>query len=309
MSGNKKRKATSEDNASRFNLHKILSADEVKNHNVEEAVSKSTKKRKEKGTNNVVSGEIAKKSCKSNTKNDAAESVSLKAPAKAKAKRKSSKPPSVEITSELQQQLGQKLKVNSYHDAAELLETNSEDVAYNVNDNELLMTTKARGSNPKKPAAPSEEVVMMAKKMSKQKKRRLESIRLRKEMQEKSAVYLATIAEHVIDDKQRELLVSGRKVGQTDTAKQLAQKLLKRYKAGLELTEEEHDYLFPAMDSNRFTAGSNITLDDVQDNRESVPVGVNSEPIDTAAAADRKDEDCSVPDTEGGREREGREWQ
>ena len=108
------------------------------------------------------------------------------------------------------------------------------------------------GKKPKKEKVEraSDEVLAKAKKMTKTQRKRFESYQRRQENEKRQKEYIATLEKHSISDQERTLLVSGKDVGQTHTTKQLLQMTLKRYRAGLELSEEEHDLLFPKKDSD-----------------------------------------------------------
>ena len=108
------------------------------------------------------------------------------------------------------------------------------------------------GKKPKKEKVEraSDEVLAKAKKMTKTQRKRFESYQRRQENEKRQKEYIATLEKHSISDQERTLLVSGKDVGQTHTTKQLLQMTLKRYRAGLELSKEEHDLLFPKKDSD-----------------------------------------------------------
>ena len=91
----------------------------------------------------------------------------------------------------------------------------------------------------------SEEVIEKAKKLSKSQKKRLESIQRRQENERKQKIYMAALEKHAISEVERSLLTSGKRMGQIDTTKQALQRALKRHRAGLKLSEDEYELLFP----------------------------------------------------------------
>ena len=93
--------------------------------------------------------------------------------------------------------------------------------------------------------AVSVEIIEAAKKISKTERKRLDQIRLRKEKEEKRDQYLRLLNEHVMSDSHRQLLTSSQNIGQTATLKGALKKALKRHQAGLSITNEEHELLFP----------------------------------------------------------------
>jgi len=113
----------------------------------------------------------------------------------------------------------------------------------------LAQDTVMPGSKVKKvkgPAPISDEILEAARKLSKNQRRKMESIEKRKELEVKAAGYLGIIAQHAISDKQRDLLVSGKQVGQSYSVKQMLRKLLKKYQAGMQLSPAELELLFPS---------------------------------------------------------------
>ena len=91
----------------------------------------------------------------------------------------------------------------------------------------------------------SAEIVEAAKKISKTERKRLDQIKLRKDKEEKRDQYLSLLNKHVIPDNHRQLLTSSQSIGQNATLKGALKKALKRHKAGLSITSEEHELLFP----------------------------------------------------------------
>lgn len=92
---------------------------------------------------------------------------------------------------------------------------------------------------------PTVECLVEAKRISKKARKRLEQYQRRQEKESRKAEYLETLQKYEISDVHRSLLTSTREVGQTDTLKQKLSKLLKRYKAGLSLSAEDMELLFP----------------------------------------------------------------
>lgn len=91
----------------------------------------------------------------------------------------------------------------------------------------------------------SDEIIQEATKISKTEKKRIEQIRLRKDKEEKRDQYLNLLNQHVMPENHRQLLTSSKNFGQSATLKGALKKALKRHKAGLSITAEEHDLLFP----------------------------------------------------------------
>ena len=56
---------------------------------------------------------------------------------------------------------------------------------------------------------------------------------------------MAALEKHAISEVERSLLTSGKRMGQIDTTKQALQRALKRHRAGLKLSEDEYELLFP----------------------------------------------------------------
>jgi ATP-dependent RNA helicase DHX37/DHR1 len=89
------------------------------------------------------------------------------------------------------------------------------------------------------------ELLEAAKHLSKRSKKRKEQFERKQKNQEKVGEYILELQKYKMSDEDRLLLRSTREVGQTDTLKQKLTKLLRRHKAGLELSADEMELLFP----------------------------------------------------------------
>lgn len=98
------------------------------------------------------------------------------------------------------------------------------------------------------------EAIEEAKKLSKRAKKRIEQIANRKEKESKQAEYLATLSKHSISDKHRELLTSTRDIGQTLSIKKRLRVILRRHQAGIALTPDEQELLFPSMNAEEIAS-------------------------------------------------------
>ena len=76
-------------------------------------------------------------------------------------------------------------------------------------------------------------------------KRKLEQLTKRKEKEARRDEFLQVLQDNEILPEHRSLLISGKELGQMYTVKNRLKMVLKRYKAGLALTEEETELLFP----------------------------------------------------------------
>lgn len=81
--------------------------------------------------------------------------------------------------------------------------------------------------------------------MSKKAKKRFEQFQRREEKNKKKDEYLNVLQKYVISDQHRGLMTSTRDIGQMNTLKKQLSKIFKRYQAGLSLTDEEKELLFP----------------------------------------------------------------
>lgn len=108
-----------------------------------------------------------------------------------------------------------------------------------------VIQTSCRKKKKDKSGEVSAEIIEEAKKISKSEKKRLEQIRIRKEKEDKRDQYLTILNEHVLSDSHRQLLTSSQNIGQTATLKGALKKALKRHQAGLSITAEEQELLFP----------------------------------------------------------------
>ena len=107
----------------------------------------------------------------------------------------------------------------------------------------LLTAGKKKRKDKSEDIAP--EIVEAAKKISKTERKRLDQIKLRKDKEEKRDQYLNLLNQHVMPDSHRQLLTSSQNIGQNATMKSALKKAFKRHKAGLSITAEEHELLFP----------------------------------------------------------------
>jgi ATP-dependent RNA helicase DHX37/DHR1 len=104
------------------------------------------------------------------------------------------------------------------------------------------------GKRKKKAAAPKEEVEEEVV-LSKSQKRKLESIKKRKENEAKRAHYLCEIDKHKLSADHQQLMVSARDQGQKHTQKWRLQMIIRRHQAGLHLRDEERALLVPYLDA------------------------------------------------------------
>ena len=116
-----------------------------------------------------------------------------------------------------------------------------------VDEAELVVESKRskkRGREQDKANVPSELVERHMYHSSKE-KRRLEQITKRKEKEARRGEFLAVLKDNEILPEHRDLLISGKELGQMHTVKNRLKMVLKRYKAGLTLTDAERELLFP----------------------------------------------------------------
>ena len=109
---------------------------------------------------------------------------------------------------------------------------------------DIVLTAGKKKKKEKSEEVPA-EIVEAAKKISKSERKRLDQIKLRKDKEEKRDQYLTLLNQHVMPDSHRQLLTSSQNIGQKATLKGALKKALKRHKAGLSITAEEHELLFP----------------------------------------------------------------
>ena len=152
----------------------------------------------------------------------------------------------VQMTSQLKAELACQGK-STIRSHTDLSSGDDEDYVYgdNAEGGSALLSSGKDKNKRKAPRKPTKDEVALAQKLSKGQKRRLESIEKRKATEAKTADYLQVIAQHAISEEQRSLLVSGKQVGQTSSVKQMLSHLLKRHRAGLDLTPQERELLFP----------------------------------------------------------------
>lgn len=108
-----------------------------------------------------------------------------------------------------------------------------------------VIQTSSRKKKKDKSGVVTAEIIEAVKKISKSEKKRVEQIRIRKEKEDKRDQYLKLLNEHVMSDSHRQLLTSSQNIGQTATLKGALKKALKRHQAGLSITAEEQELLFP----------------------------------------------------------------
>ena len=87
--------------------------------------------------------------------------------------------------------------------------------------------------------------VEIAKKISKREQKRIALLEKRKETNENADKYLEILQKHRLTPQQQALMNSSRDIGKTRTVKEELKRILKRQKAGLEITKEEQELLFP----------------------------------------------------------------
>ena len=144
------------------------------------------------------------------------------------------------------------------------------------NDGTQLMTAGKKKRKIKGEPEPGPEVVAAAKKRSKSEQKKLDQIKLRKDKEEKREEYLTVLHKHEITDAHRQLLTSTKDIGQSLTMKAALKKTLKRYKAGLSITEEERDLLFPRnhQDGSSSMREGDDEDDDEDDEEEGIPLTI-----------------------------------
>lgn len=117
----------------------------------------------------------------------------------------------------------------------------------------LLVTTKSskKGKKRSRGEGQHEAIPIPTEMFEKQlyrnakEKRRLDQITKRKEKESRRDEFLQVLKENEILPQHRALLISGKELGQMHTVKNRLKMVLKRYKAGLNLTSEETELLFP----------------------------------------------------------------
>ena len=92
--------------------------------------------------------------------------------------------------------------------------------------------------------------VEIAKKISKREQKRIALLEKRKETNENADKYLEILQKHRLTPQQQALMNSSRDIGKTRTVKEELKRILKRQKAGLEITKEEQELLFPLSKRN-----------------------------------------------------------
>eukprot|EP01041_Mallomonas_annulata_P003828 gene3828-7628_t len=90
----------------------------------------------------------------------------------------------------------------------------------------------------------SEEVLKEVRQISKKEQRKLDQLQMKKEKEEKRSHYMEVLKKSEISEKDRSLMLSTREIGQTQSTKKKLQMILKRQRAGLQLTEEESCLLY-----------------------------------------------------------------
>ena len=122
----------------------------------------------------------------------------------------------------------------------------------------VLSNKKKRKSSDEDPLSKvkiTQEDIEDHRKLSKRARKRIEQIVARKEREAKRSEYIQKLQEHAISTEHQQLLTSTKLIGQTLTFKQRLRVLHKRYQAGLHLSSEEMDLLFP---HGKREAGDNL---------------------------------------------------
>ena len=165
------------------------------------------------------------------------------------------------------------------------------------NDGTQLMTAGKKKRKVKGEPEPGPEVVAAAKKRSKSEQKKLDQIKLRKDKEEKREEYLNVLHKHEISDAHRQLLTSTKDIGQSLTMKAALKKTLKRYKAGLAITEEEHDLLFPRNHQEGGRSSVREEDDEDDDDDQDMPVAI------VATAVVPADRDSSTTNSKANKKR------
>ncbi|CAN0007127.1 unnamed protein product [Ectocarpus fasciculatus] len=95
--------------------------------------------------------------------------------------------------------------------------------------------------------APVEPVVVAP--VSKSMQRKLDALKRRKENEAKRVQYLGEIDKHKLSQEHQELMVSARDQGQKNTTKWRLKMIIRRHKAGLDLSEGDRELLVPYLES------------------------------------------------------------
>lgn len=111
-------------------------------------------------------------------------------------------------------------------------------------DSEELVLSGRKKKKGERGKIDSTEVRNLAQQISKKEAKRIKQIKQRKEREARKADFLQVIDSHKLSSSQQQLLISTRDIGQSLTTKKLLASLLRKHRAGLELTASEQELLF-----------------------------------------------------------------
>lgn len=110
---------------------------------------------------------------------------------------------------------------------------------------DVVLTCKKKDKDKERRPIVADEIVKQAKKLSKKQQKRVDQINKRKMREAHKGEYLKTISANEISSTQRQLLASAKSLGQSLSMRQTVALLLKKERAGMTLTDEEMEVLYP----------------------------------------------------------------
>lgn len=116
--------------------------------------------------------------------------------------------------------------------------------------NEDVLLASKKHNKRKRTDEPSEEVKLIAKQLSKKAQKRVNQIKKRKEKEAQRSDFIDIIHKHEISEAHRQLLVSSKDIGQSQTLKQLLSSIYRKQQAGIQLSLEETHILYSQKDAN-----------------------------------------------------------
>jgi ATP-dependent RNA helicase DHX37/DHR1 len=107
------------------------------------------------------------------------------------------------------------------------------------------------------------EILEEAKQISKRAKKKIEQLNLKKEKESKRDYYYDLLKKNDLSVEHHQLMLSSKEIGQTSSLKETLKNIFKKHKAGLKLSTEENELLFPSGGNDE----SNIRISEINNIR------------------------------------------
>jgi len=176
----------------------------------------------------------------------------------------------------------------------------------------VILPTKKKKKKATKVVELTSEEIKAARSQHKNAARKLKQLADRKEQKKKRAELYATLRENAISSEERELLASSSTLGKRVSKREQLQRLIRRERAGIQLTEEEKNVLY----TERKVGGDDNSDGDIDNDsmngnassgriEEKVAGKFESKNVDTSATLSEKDD--SGDDAKAARQKQKKE--